>query len=37
MVTEAFLRNCEVAFVAGENGEKLAELGGIGALLRFTG
>ena len=37
VVTEAFLRNCEVAFVAGDNGEKLAELGGIGALLRFAG
>lgn len=37
MVTEAFLRNCEVAFLAGENGERLAELGSIGALLRFAG
>jgi len=37
VVTEAFLCNCEVTFVAGGNGEKLAELGGIGALLRFTG
>jgi peptide chain release factor subunit 1 len=37
MVTEAFLRNCEVAFLTGENGETLAELGSIGALLRFAG
>jgi peptide chain release factor subunit 1 len=37
VVTEAFLRNCGVLFVGGENRDQLAELGGIGALLRFAG
>jgi peptide chain release factor subunit 1 len=37
VVTEAFLHNCEIVFVGGAHGEKLAELGGIGALLRFAG
>jgi peptide chain release factor subunit 1 len=36
VVTEAFLRNCEIVIVEGENREHLAELGGIGALLRFA-
>jgi peptide chain release factor subunit 1 len=37
VVTDAFLRNCETVFVSGAHEEKLAELGGIGALLRFAG
>jgi len=37
VVTEAFLHNCETVFISGAHGEKLAELGGIGALLRFAG
>jgi peptide chain release factor subunit 1 len=37
VVTDAFLRNCEIVFVSGAHGEKLAELGRIGALLRFAG
>jgi peptide chain release factor subunit 1 len=37
VVTEAFLRNCEITVVGGENREHLGELGGIGALLRFAG
>ena len=37
VVTEAFLRNCEITFVAPAQGEQLEELGGIGALLRFAG
>ncbi len=36
VVTEAFLRNCEITIVGDENREHLAELGGIGALLRFV-
>jgi peptide chain release factor subunit 1 len=36
VVTEAFLRNCEIDIVEGEKREHLAELGGIGALLRFA-
>jgi peptide chain release factor subunit 1 len=36
IVTEAFLRNCGITIVRGENREHLAELGGIGALLRFA-
>jgi peptide chain release factor subunit 1 len=36
LVAEAFLRNCEIVFVGGDNREQLAELGGIGALLRFA-
>jgi peptide chain release factor subunit 1 len=36
LVAEAFLRNCEIAFVEGDNREQLAQLGGIGALLRFV-
>jgi len=37
VVTGAFLGNCQTSFVSGTNGEKLAELGGLGALLRFVG
>lgn len=37
VVTEAFLSNCQTTAVGEANGEKLAELGGIGALLRFAG
>jgi peptide chain release factor subunit 1 len=37
VVTAAFLGHCQTTFVGGANGEKLAELGGIGALLRFAG
>lgn len=37
VVKQAFLQNCELMFVGGDNKEKLAELGGIGALLRFAG
>jgi peptide chain release factor subunit 1 len=37
VVTEAFLRNCEITFVAAADGERLEEMGGIGALLRFAG
>ncbi len=36
-VSQAFLQNCEIRFVRGHNKEKLAELGSIGALLRFAG
>lgn len=36
LVAEAFLRNCEIAFVGGDNRGQLAQLGGIGALLRFA-
>ncbi|NIN64924.1 MAG: hypothetical protein GTO63_09525 [Anaerolineae bacterium] len=36
-VSQAFLQNCEIRFVQGDNKEKLAELGSIGALLRFAG
>jgi peptide subunit release factor 1 (eRF1) len=37
VVTEAFLRNCEITFVSAADGEQLEEMGGIGALLRFAG
>jgi len=37
VVTGAFLGNCQTTFVGGTNAEKLSELGGIGALLRFVG
>ena len=37
VVSEAFLRNCEITFVGGAHREKLDQLGGIGALLRFAG
>ncbi|HJX37745.1 MAG TPA: Vms1/Ankzf1 family peptidyl-tRNA hydrolase [Anaerolineae bacterium] len=37
LVKQAFLQNCEMMFIGGDNREKLAELGGIGALLRFAG
>jgi len=37
LVTEAFLRNCEITFVSAADGEQLEEMGGIGALLRFAG
>lgn len=37
VVKQAFLQNCEMMFVGGDHREKLAELGGIGALLRFAG
>jgi len=37
VVTEAFLSHCQTTFVGETNGEKLSELGGIGALLRFAG
>jgi peptide chain release factor subunit 1 len=37
VVSRAFIQSCEIRFVAGENKTKLAELGGIGALLRFAG
>jgi peptide chain release factor subunit 1 len=37
MVKQAFLQNCELMFVNGDDREKLAELGDMGALLRFAG
>jgi peptide chain release factor subunit 1 len=37
VVTQAFLSNCHTTFVGETNGEKLSELGDIGALLRFAG
>jgi peptide chain release factor subunit 1 len=37
VVTEAFLGHCQTTFVREANGDKLSELGGIGALLRFAG
>jgi len=37
VVSQAFLQNCEIRFVRGSNKERLAELGSIGALLRFAG
>jgi peptide chain release factor subunit 1 len=37
VVTEAFLGNSQTTFVGEANREKLFELGGIGALLRFAG
>ncbi len=37
VVTDAFLRNCATVFVSSAHEKKLAELGGIGALLRFAG
>jgi len=36
VIKRAFLGNTEIRFIAGENKEALAEMGGIGALLRFT-
>jgi len=36
LITRAFLGNTEMKFIAGENREALAEMGSIGALLRFT-
>lgn len=36
VVAQAFLQNCEIRFVRDVTKEKLAELGGIGALLRFA-
>jgi len=36
LIKRAFLGNTEIKFIAGENREALAEMGGIGALLRFT-
>lgn len=35
MIRLAFLGNAEIKFLAGERGKALAEMGGIGALLRF--
>jgi peptide chain release factor subunit 1 len=37
VVTETFLRNSAITFVTGANRDRLAELGGMGALLRFAG
>ncbi len=37
IVRQAFIQNCEIRFITGANKEKLAELGNIGALLRFAG
>jgi len=37
VVSQAFMQNCEIRFVGGSNKERLAELGSIGALLRFAG
>jgi len=37
MVSQAFIQNCEIRFITGENKPRLAELGSIGALLRFAG
>lgn len=37
IVSEAFLQNCEIRFIAGGNKAALAELGNIGGLLRFAG
>lgn len=36
LIKRAFLGNTEMKFIAGENKEALAEMGGIGALLRFA-
>jgi len=36
LTKRAFLGNTEIKFIAGENREALAEMGSIGALLRFT-
>lgn len=36
LIKRAFLGNTEIEFIAGENKEGLTEMGGIGALLRFT-
>ncbi len=36
LIRRAFLGNTEMKFIAGENKEALAEMGEIGALLRFT-
>jgi peptide chain release factor subunit 1 len=37
IVKLSFLQNSELIFARGESGEHLAELGGIGALLRYAG
>lgn len=37
VVKRALIENCETRFITGENALRLAELGGIGALLRFAG
>lgn len=36
LIKRGFLGNTEIRFIAGENREALAEMGNIGALLRFT-
>jgi hypothetical protein len=36
LIKRAFLGNTEIKSIAGENKEALAEMGNIGALLRFT-
>jgi peptide chain release factor subunit 1 len=36
LINRAFLGNTEIKFIAGESKEALAEMGSIGALLRFT-
>ncbi len=37
IVGQAFIQNCDIRFITGANKAKLAELGNIGALLRFAG
>jgi peptide chain release factor subunit 1 len=37
IVGQAFMQNCEIRFIADANKTTLAELGNIGALLRFAG
>jgi len=37
IVKQAFLQNCETIFIRGDSSEGLAELGDIGALLRYAG
>ncbi len=37
IVSQAFIQNCEIRFVTDANTVALEELGGIGALLRFSG
>jgi peptide chain release factor subunit 1 len=37
IVKQAFLQNCEITFIRGDSSEGLAELGDIGALLRYAG
>lgn len=36
VVKHAFMQNCEIRFITGMNTKRLAELGGIGGLLRFA-